>query len=63
MCSDVNYIKKTLCAFNWKSLDPVGGSKNLDINISAPVDPEVVIELRLREDDDVSEPVKLQVCH
>ena len=42
-------------ALKFKSVDLVGGSKNLDIIVSVVVNLDVVIELRLRDDDSVFE--------
>ena len=40
-------------ASTFKSVDLVGGSKYIDIDVSVVVDLEVVIKLMLREYDDV----------
>ena len=41
----------TVFALEFKYVQSVGGSNNMDMNWFAAVAPEVVIELRLKEDD------------
>ena len=51
MCihSEVNDISTSLLALKFKSVHLVRGSKYLDLHLLATIDPEVVIESKLRD--------------